>query len=305
MLNEIHSAERRSEHAPINGDFFFSESNRAQAFGSAHIIVFANEKGGVGKSTAAFHTCISLVNQGARVLAVDLDVRQRSLARALENREGTARRLGINLPQPRYTVLTHQTDSGLHQEIARIGSGCDYVVIDVAGHDSAIARHAIVMADSLITPVNDSFVDLDVLGTIDPTNLRFKGLGCFTRLVHDLTENRARRGKLSLDWVVLQNRLRHLGARNERDVALALQKIATKAGFRLSNGLSERVVYRELFPYGLTLFDLKWLPDMGRVNKAAAQELDHLIAGLRLPAKSAAIPSPQTAQLFGVHAMSA
>jgi chromosome partitioning protein len=27
-----------------------------------HIIVFANEKGGVGKSTSAFHTCIALCN---------------------------------------------------------------------------------------------------------------------------------------------------------------------------------------------------------------------------------------------------
>ncbi len=287
MLNDTRSEQRASDPARSSRGFFFPVVSRPKTFGNAHVVVFANEKGGVGKSTAAFHTCISLVNEGARVLAVDLDPRQRSLACALENREGTARRLGIRLPQPRYSVLTHQTDAGLHQEIARIGSGCDFIIIDVAGHDSAIARHAIVMADTLVTPVNNSFVDLDVLGRIDPLNFRFKGLGCFTRLVHDLTENRARRGKLSLDWVVLQNRIRHLGARNEHDVAVALQKIATKAGFRVSDGLSERVVYRELFPYGLTLFDLKWLPDMGRVNKVAKDELDHLITGLRLPANMA------------------
>ena len=216
MLNESHSAGRTTDQASSESGFFFSAVNRPKTFGGAHVIVFANEKGGVGKSTAAFHTCISLVNEGARVLAIDLDPRQSSLARALENREGTSRRLGLKLPQPRYTVLTHQTDAGLHQEIARIGTGFDFVVIDVAGHDSAIARHAIVLADSLVTPVNDSFVDLDVLGRIDPTNLQFKGLGCFTRLVHDLTENRARRGKLSLDWIVLQNRLRNRGARNEQ-----------------------------------------------------------------------------------------
>jgi chromosome partitioning protein len=262
---------------------FFNAPPRSRPTINAHVIVFANEKGGVGKSTAAFHTTVALANAGKKVMAVDLDPRQKSLTRALENREGTARRLKIALPQPRYIVLNHQTDAGLHQEISRIGTGSDYIVIDVAGHDSAIARHAITMADTLITPVNDSFVDLDVLGQVDPSNFRVKALGCFTKLVHDLAAQRARRGKLSLDWIVMQNRLRHNGSHNEQRVVQALKSIAKKAGFRMGAGLSERVIYRELFPYGLTLFDLKWLPDMARAQPVARNELNTVIAGLRLP----------------------
>jgi chromosome partitioning protein len=267
----------------VNKGVFFKAPNRSRPVINAHVIVFANEKGGVGKSTAAFHTTIALANAGVKVMAVDLDPRQKSLTRALENREGTARRLKIALPQPRYVVLNHQTDAGLYQEISRIGTGSDFIVIDVAGHDSAIARHAISMADTLVTPVNDSFVDLDVLGQIDATNFRVKALGCFTKLVHDLAAQRARRGKLSLDWIVMQNRQRNLGAHNEQRVQDALKKIAKKAGFRLSSGLSERVIYRELFPFGLTLFDLKWLPDMARAQPVARKELEALIAGLKLP----------------------
>lgn len=262
---------------------FFKSPVGSRPIIDAHVIVFANEKGGVGKTTAAFHAAVALANSGAKVLAVDLDPRQQSLTRALENREGTARRLGIDLPSPRYVVLRHLTDAGLHQEIARLGTTCNYIVIDVAGHDSAIARHAITMADTLVTPVNDSFVDLDVLGHLSPADLRFKSLGCFTQLVHELATQRAQRGKLSLDWVVMQNRVRRLGARNEQRIENALKKIATKAGFRVGPGLMERVIYRELFPFGLTLFDLKYLPDMGRSPTAARRELAAMMDGLRLP----------------------
>ncbi len=278
-----------------SGGVFFKAHNRSRPVINAHVIVFANEKGGVGKSTAAFHATVALANAGAKVMAVDLDPRQRSLTRALENREGTARRLKIGLPQPRYTVLDHQTDAGLYQEISRLGTGSDYIIIDVAGHDSAIARHAITMADTLVTPVNDSFIDLDVLGQIDPSTARFKALGCFTKLVHELAAQRARRGKLSLDWIVMQNRLRHNGSHNEHRVEAALHKIAKHAGFRLGSGLAERVIYRELFPYGLTLFDLKWLPDMARAQPIARNELNTMIADLRLPERADADGSLFTA----------
>ena len=262
---------------------FFKSTLRSRPPIDAHVIVFANEKGGVGKTTAAFHTAVALADAGASVFAIDLDPRQQSLARALENREGTARRLRITLPSPRYVVLQNQSDAGLRHEIARLGNGCHYIIIDVAGRDSLVARHAITLADTLVTPVNPSFVDLDVLGQVDLMSSRIKSLGCFTRLVHDLTAQRAQCGKLSLDWVVMQNRVRRSGARNEQRVEDALKKISTKAGFRIGSGLTERVVYRELFPFGLTLFDLKWLPDMGRAQPVARRELNDMMVGLKLP----------------------
>ncbi|MEY2927029.1 MAG: hypothetical protein RL367_1506 [Pseudomonadota bacterium] len=247
----------------------------------SHVIVFANEKGGVGKTTAAFHTCIALCSAAETVVAIDLDHRQQSLARALESREGTGRRLKIDFPRPRHVVLNHLTEAGLNQEINRLGRDCSFVIIDVAGHDSPIARHAIAMADTLITPINDSFVDIAVLGHLDPTSFGLKGLGAFTRLVQDLQARREN----SCDWIVLQNRLRRLGSNNEFRFGQALENLAPQAGFRLAPGLGERVIYRELIPFGLTLFDLKLIPEFARAQPVARAELKAMLSEFKLPTR--------------------
>jgi chromosome partitioning protein len=253
----------------------------------ARIITFANEKGGVGKSTIAFHCCIALCNAGYRVAVVDLDHRQQSMARALENREGTGRRLKIELPSPKHTVLTQQSGAALSQEIARIGWDADFVLIDVAGHDSPVGRHAIAMADTLVTPVNSSFVDIDLLGQFDPMTMQLKRYGSFARLVQELREVRDHRGKPPVDWVVVQNRLRRLGSHNEQRVGEALTDLSTKAGFRVVHGLGERVAYRELFLLGLTVFDLKHIPEFARAQPAAKTEIAELITELRLESQLA------------------
>jgi chromosome partitioning protein len=59
-----------------------------------------------------------------------------------------------------------------------------------------------------------------------------------------------------IDWVVLRNRLTHIDSRNKRDVADLLDKLAHRIGFRVAPGLGERMVYREMFLTGLTVFDL-------------------------------------------------
>jgi chromosome partitioning protein len=263
-----------------------SRALNAQAESDARIITFANEKGGVGKSTIAFHCCMALCSAGHKVAVVDLDYRQQSMARALENREGTARRLGLALPSPKYVALTHASGAALSQEIARIGWEADYVLIDAAGHDSPIARHAIAMADTLVTPVNNSFVDIDLLGQFDATTMKLKRLGSFARLVHELREVRDHRGKPPFDWVVLQNRMRRLGSNNEHRIADALQGLASKAGFRLIAGLGERVAFRELFLLGLTVLDLKYIPELARAQPAAKLEITNMIDALRLETES-------------------
>lgn len=248
-----------------------------------HIIVVANEKGGVGKSTMAFHICVGLAEKGYRVAAIDLDRRQQSLARALDNRNGTARRLRIELPSPVFTALETQSGSMLCQEISRIGWDSDFVVIDAPGYDSAVARRAIAMADTLATPVNSSFVDLDLLGRFDPVSMKLKAPGCFSMLVNDLRAERARRDMKPLDWVVVQSRTRHNGSHNQQRIDKALQFLSTSIGFRLGHGLSERVAYRELFLLGLTHLDLRRIPDLARTQVHARGEILQLLADLDLP----------------------
>ena len=248
-----------------------------------HIIVFANEKGGVGKSTSAFHTCIALCNAGERVAALDVDLRQLTLHRALWARQESEREYGVKLPGPEQIMLPQQNENELAEKLRMARIHNSFVVIDVGGHDSPIARKAIFMADTIVTPVNDSFIDLDMLGHIDPRTGDFKTLGNFARLVEHLKDPGIALRATPLDWVVMQNRSRSLATKNERKVREALDKIAPAAGFRIVPGLSERVTYRELFPLGLTLFDLDMLPDLGKAQPNAREEIWAMLRALNLP----------------------
>lgn len=248
-----------------------------------HVIAFSNEKGGVGKSTLAFHTCIALADRGFRVIAIDLDRRQQTLGNALAHRGGTARRLGIALPGAMHVVLDQPSGAMLFQEIARIGWEADFVVIDAPGHDCPIGRRAIALADTLVTPVNYSFVDLELLGRFDPVTLRFRETGYFARLVRELADERLRAGGSRLDWVVAPNRQRRTASHNRERIAGALNRLAPRAGFRLARGLGERVAYRELMLLGLTHFDLKRIPQFGRSQLRTRDEMRELIDDLALP----------------------
>ena len=253
----------------------------------AHRIVFANEKGGTGKSTTAVHVAVALAAAGNRVAALDLDTRQRTLARYLENRAATSRRRTMVLPTANHAVLSLLTPAGLDQEVARLGHGADYVIIDTPGRDDPIARAAIALADTLVTPINDSFVDLDLIGQVDAETYRIKKPSFYAELIWDLRKVRAKTDGGSVDWVVLRNRLQHLDAHNMRRVGAALTELSKRVGFRVIPGLGERVVYRELFPKGLTLLDLEALRELGGgvglSHIAARQELREMIAGLTLP----------------------
>ena len=252
----------------------------------SHIIVFANEKGGVGKSTAAFHTCIALCNAGHKVAALDIDLRQLTLDRALNARMESAREYGVDLPGPRQILLAQSTEAELEGKIRMAQIECPFIIIDVGGHDSPIARRAIFLADTIVTPVNDSFIDLDMLGRIDPRTGELKTLGAFARLVAHLKEPGLALRARPLDWVVMQNRGRSLDTKNERKVIKALEAIAPVAGFRLIPGLRERVIYRELFPLGLTLFDVYRIPSLGLPQLAAKAEIADMLAALELPTNS-------------------
>jgi chromosome partitioning protein len=248
-----------------------------------HVITFANEKGGVGKSTIAFHCAVALAHLDMRVLVIDCDRRQRSLDRLLQARDATARTLKVKLPRPKHAVLDNQSGALLLQEIERLGGGCDFVLIDLAGHDSPTARRAIAMADTLVTPVNCSPTDLDALGWINPVSRRFRQAGPFAEVVAALRRERHDRGLASFDWVVAKNRVRHCEHRMLATVDHNLATMARHLGFRTIAGLTESVSYRELLTFGVTQFDLRLLPEVGTPRSSHLRELRELVDGLRLP----------------------
>ena len=248
-----------------------------------HIIVFANEKGGTGKSTTAVHTAIALAASGHRVGALDLDSRQRTMTRYLENRDATMRRLEKQLPQAAYEVLEDQSEEGLERAIERLAGEADVIVIDTPGRDDAVARAAILKADTLVTPMNDSFVDLDLIGQVHPENYKITRPSFYAELIWNSRTQRAKVTGKSVDWVVLRNRLQHIESHNLKRVGAALDELARRVGYRVIPGLGERVIYRELFPKGLTLLDLQQIGDVGIGHITARQELREMIAGLGVP----------------------
>ena len=248
-----------------------------------HFIVYANEKGGTGKSTTAVHTAIALAATGHNVAALDLDSRQRTMTRYLENRDATMRRLNTQLPQARYKVLEDQTVEALDAALRELGESADVIVVDTPGRDDPIARAAILKADTLVTPMNDSFVDLDLIGQVHPENYKITRPSFYAELIWNSRTQRAKNTGKSVDWVVLRNRLQHIESHNLRRVGAALDELARRVGFRVIPGLGERVIYRELFPKGLTLLDIKQIGEVGLGHITARQELREMIAGLGIP----------------------
>ncbi len=259
-----------------------------------HRIVFANEKGGTGKSTTAVHVAVALAYQGARVAAIDLDPRQRTLYRYFENRAETEQRRGVSLPGAAFEVFEGGSVEELEAAVAALAEragdltgSCDFIIFDTPGRDDPLARHAATQADTLVTPMNDSFVDFDLIGQVDAETFKVRRLSFYAELIWEARKSRAmkqlREQRREMDWVVVRNRVHHVDARNQKRIDQALTELSKRVGFRVASGLSERVIYRELFPSGLTLLDKGQLGELGTSHLVARQELRELVANFHLP----------------------
>ena len=248
-----------------------------------HVLVFANEKGGTGKSTTAVHAAIALSAKGARVACFDLDHRQRTMGRYLDNRLATVKRTGRDLPTPVYETHDGESMDFFSETLEHLGADADFLVIDTPGRDDKFARIAVTNADTLVTPMNDSFVDFDLIGHVDPDTYKVTRPSFYSELIWESRKRRAKADGETIDWVVLRNRMQHIEARNMRRVSEAIDQLSKRVGFRVISGLSERVIYRELFPQGLTMLDSREFGEMGLSHVAARQELREMMAGLALP----------------------
>ena len=279
--------------------------------GRAHVLVIGNEKGGSGKSTAALHIAVALMEGGAKVATLDLDARQGTLSRYIENRAAYGKRKDIALAMPVHGAVSLSALSDRvaaeAEETARFEAAlepalaaADFVIVDTPGSDIHLSRLAHTWADTLLTPLNDSFIDLDLLARVDPDTLKIVRPSIYAEAVWKQRQLRAIQGGQPVDWVVMRNRLSSLAARNKRDMAAVLEALAKRVGFRIAAGLSERVIYKELFLSGLTLLDLKrgkTGPSLTLSHVAARQEVRDLVAALTLPPPAARVPSagPATA----------
>lgn len=249
-----------------------------------HVIAFANEKGGTGKSTTAVHIAVALTAQGRKVALFDLDPRQRSSSRYLENRQETCKRRGKDLPMPHYVTIKDDSVDEFTGATSQLPEDTEFLILDMPGRNDALTKQAVVMANTIVTPINDSFVDLDLIGQVDAETYKVKRPSFFAELIFSARRDRAKADGKEIDWVVLRNRMAQIESRNTRRVGDALQELSRRVGFRVVPGLSERVIYREFFPSGVTLLDLEMIENPGLSHVAARQELRELASSLGLPA---------------------
>jgi chromosome partitioning protein len=254
----------------------------------ARVIVVGNEKGGSGKSTVAMHIAIALIKAGQRVATIDLDTRQRSFTHYIENRCAWAGHVGRDLEIPNHTCFDQPVDypsegneaaacKALTDAVGTLAQSHDFIVIDTPGQDSDLMRFAHAIADTLITPLNDSFVDLDVLGTVDPETLGITGTNHYSEMVDAARRQRQLANGAIPDWIVLRNRLSTLGSRNKRLVGEGLRELSRRLNFRCVEGLAERVIFRELYPRGLTAVD-----DLDEITLGTRPTMSHVTARLEI-----------------------
>ena len=262
----------------------------------AHIIVVGNEKGGAGKSTVAMHIATALVRMGHLVGVLDLDLRQRSFGRYVDNRRKFMERENLNLPCPIYRELPEIAqdslapgqniyDQRLSAAVTGLEHEVEFILIDCPGSHTRLSQVAHSLADTLVTPLNDSFVDFDLLAQIDPQTNKVLKPSIYSEMVWNARQLRAQAGLDPIDWVVVRNRVGAQAMHNKKKMAEAVQTLAKRIGFRVAPGFAERVIFRELFPRGLTLLDLRdiGVQNLNLSNVAARQELRELMKELQLP----------------------
>ena len=280
-----------------------------------HVIVFGNEKGGSGKSTTAMHVAVGLLREGYRVAAIDVDARQASLTRYFDQRRKYIESQNLLLPELALPQLFNQAvlrselpnkADAEAEETARftdamqaIGdrfeNNCDFVIVDTPGSDNYLSRFAHSHADTLVTPLNDSFVDFALLANVDGTDNKIISPSIYAEMVWQQRQKRVMRDRGKIDWVVLRNRMNPLENRNMREMSDAVRLLAERIGFRVVPGFTERVIFRELYLKGLTVMDILEIgntsPTMSHI--AARQEVRSLLDALNLPARKARQTEPQ------------
>jgi len=263
-----------------------------------NVIVLGNEKGGSGKSTSAIHIIVSLLRDGYRVGAMDLDARQGTLAGTLAARRHFVESKGIPLPVPSFLSVHRSTlDNRLDAEAEErdrfdtafdeLAQAADIIVIDCPGADTYLSRYGHAHADTLITPINDSFVDFSMLAKVDPENHDIVHPSIYAEMVWEARKNRFAMDRGKIDWIVMRNRLAASEARNKRDVGETLDMLSKRIGFRTLKGFGERVIFRELYLQGLTLMDVREANigiAMGLSHVAARTEVRSLVSAIKKPA---------------------
>lgn len=256
-----------------------------------YIIVVGNEKGGAGKTTLSMHLICGLLDRGLTISSMDSDCRQHSLTRYIQNRQtykDSHNETAIQMPK--HFLLENSNKNSIQEKDAEERKnfenllneakiGADVIVIDTPGSHTFLSNLAHSYADIVITPINDSFVDLDVMAKVDEKG-KVVSPSIYSQTIWEQKMERAKRDGKSIEWFVTRNRLSNIDAKNKRHMSQALEELSKRIGFNIISGFSERVIFKELFLQGLTLLDLKkinYYKPFSISHVAARQELRNFL----------------------------
>jgi len=280
---------------------------------TAHVIVVGNEKGGTGKSTLSIHITIALLKMGFRVATIDLDTRQRTLTRFLENRQSWAQTAPWEVELPFHHALDRGSSMNVHdnetmefgafaEAVAAVEHAYEFVIIDTPASDSYLMRLAHSLADTLVSPVNDSYIDVDVFSRVHHDRSRRGEIAHYADLVLEARRKRHLVDQGIIDWVLVRNRVASIQSNNAKQIAISLTRMGAELQFRPMEGLHDRVIFRELFPIGLTALDpIEEASRNGTLSQSqmsARKEIESLIGSLQLPERSAGMAHLQARHVW-------
>ncbi|MDR1694029.1 MAG: division plane positioning ATPase MipZ [Lactobacillaceae bacterium] len=227
----------------------------------AHIIVVSNEKGGTGKSTISMHLATLLLYEGYNVATIDMDGRQGTFTKYIENRKKYNQKSYINLPISYHLSFSIDDEDGSNPEligrhIKDLAKKYDAIIIDTPGTKNYLFDEAHKYADTLITPISDSLLDLNVMADIDFNTKKIGKPGHYANHIWDVKKYLAARNKPYLNWVVAGNRISSFNSKNKTKVMEYLERLSKLYGFKLFFGIKDRAIYKELFLDGLTILDM-------------------------------------------------
>ncbi|MSO13541.1 division plane positioning ATPase MipZ [Rickettsiales endosymbiont of Trichoplax sp. H2] len=248
------------------------------------VLVFGNEKGGSGKTTTAFHIVTVLLKKSKRVLIIDADIRQKSFTRYLENRKQAIEKDKLKLELPyiidiKEEFIIEGEGEKLEKIIEEKKKEFDFIIVDTPGNYTKLSKVLHKQADIIVTPINDSFIDVDLLGQVDGNDLTNSKAGVYSNMVFECKKKRAMKNKKEIDWYVIRNRMSSTITNNMKNIEEALKKLSLKYGFKIISGFGDRVIFKELFLEGLTLSDAKLTSKikMNLSTVAARSELRDII----------------------------
>jgi chromosome partitioning protein len=138
-----------------------------------------------------------------------------------------------------------------------------------------------------VSPVNESFIDVDVFSRVHHDRSRRGHVAHYADLVLEARRKRRLVDNGIIDWVLVRNRSLSIQSNNARQVGMSLQRMSADLQFRVAEGLHDRVIFRELFPIGLTALDPIETAVQNQTltssQLSGRREIETLVQTLRLP----------------------